>query len=55
MFTYIIIVDLLDSWSGVTWLTMASLGFLVSLVLLAWSCWGKAAARPRLYTVHHKQ
>ena len=42
------IFDILDteSWSGLTWLTAASIGFLSSAVLLAWSCWGKQATDP---------
>ena len=35
-----------ESWSGLTWLTAASLGFLLSAVVLAWSCWGKQMTEP---------
>ena len=30
-----------ETWSGLTWLSLLSLGFLSSSLLLAWSCWGK--------------
>ena len=30
-----------DTWSGLTWLSLAGLGSLVSGLMLAWSCVGK--------------
>ena len=30
-----------ESWSGLTWLTMAMFGVAISGVMLAWSCVGK--------------
>lgn len=49
--------DLLDSqtWSGLTWLLLISLAFMSSILLLAWSCWGKQLAsggRGNNYSLH---
>ena len=45
-----------DSWSGLTWLSAASIGFLGSAVMLAWSCYGKQvtgekSSRAELYMI----
>ena len=37
-----------DTWSGLTWLSLISLAFISSSVLLAWSCWGKQLATARV-------
>ena len=37
-----------DTWSGLTWLSLLSLAFISSSVLLAWSCWGKQLATSRV-------
>ena len=37
-----------DTWSGLTWLSLLSLAFISSSVLLAWSCWGKQLATARV-------
>ena len=37
-----------DTWSGLTWLSLLSLAFISSSVLLAWSCWGKHLATARV-------
>ena len=34
-----------DTWSGLTWLSLAGLGSLVSGLMLAWSCVGKQITR----------
>ena len=37
-----------DTWSGLTWLSLLSLAFISSSLLLAWSCWGKQLATARV-------
>ena len=33
-----------ETWSGLTWLSIITTGFLTSSLLLAWSCWAKQLA-----------
>ena len=33
-----------ETWSGLTWLSIITIGFVSSSVLLAWSCWAKQLA-----------